>query len=158
MKKGIIIWVWVLVTFTSSLVLGNDQTKSPRFINPFLTPEEEMKELGIKPPKEKKVEIQSLKKLKLTGIIYGEEKVAIINSGFYKEGDEIEGFKIKEIKPLSVILIWDSQEAELKLVHVLAVTEKEKEQKEKIQGDKSEELLEEVEEIQKIRNVFRKNQ
>ena len=154
MKKGVIIWVWVLVISTS-LVFGNDVTKSPRFINPFLTPEEEMKELGIKPPKEKKIEIQSLKKLKLTGIIYGEEKVAIINSGFYKEGDEIEGLKIKEIKPLSVVLTWDSQEAELKLVHVLDVTEEEKEKKEKIQGDRSEDLLEEVEEIQKTRDIFR---
>lgn len=155
MKRRIIIWIWVLVISTSS-VFGNDNTKSPRFINPFLTPEEEMKELGIKPPEEKKIETRSLKKLKLTGIIYGEEKVAIINSGFYKEGDEIEGFKIKEIKPLSVILTWDSQEAELKLVHVLAVTREEKEKGEKIKGATSdEELLEQIEEIQKTRDIFR---
>ncbi len=142
MKKGIIILV--LVIMFPLLLFSNDQTKSPRFINPFLTPEEEMKELGIKPPKEKKIEIQSLKKLKLTGIIYGEEKVAIINSGFYKEGDEVEGFKIKEIKPLSVILTWDGQEAELKLVHVLAVAEKKKEKKEvKSQGEQIEKALEE---------------
>jgi len=126
-------------------VLCAEQAKSPKFINPFLTPEEEMKELGIKPPAEKKLEMDSLKRLKLTGIIYGEDKIAIINSGFYKEGDKIDSFKIKEIKPLSVVLTWDNQEVELKLVHVLAVSEKGKTQQErktlKSQGEQIEEAL-----------------
>jgi hypothetical protein len=145
--SGII--VLFVFTLTPSLFAKNGKTSSPKFMNPFLTPEEEMKELGIKPPVEKKVELVSLKKLRLTGIIYGEEKIAIINSGFYKEGDEIAGFKIKEIKPLSVILSWDSQEAELKLVHVLAVGEtgkkeqKEKEKKKTTQGEEIEKALEE---------------
>lgn len=149
-SEMIVLFVFI---FTPSLFATDGETASPKFINPFLTPEEEMKELGIKPPVEKKVELASLKKLKLTGIIYGQEKIAIINSGFYKEGDEIAGFKIKEIKPLSVIIAWDHQEEELKLEHVLAVTEKKGEKGDKAvqesQGGHLDEINKFLEELQK---------
>lgn len=89
-----------------------------------------MEELGITPPPEKVKEIPTPEELKLTGILYGERKIAIINSRFYTEGDKIGALEIKEIKPLSVILVANGKEFELKLKHVLAVSEKEEEHQE----------------------------
>jgi len=91
--------------------------------NPFLTLEEEMKILGISPDKSKERTVVPLERLSLSGIIYGERKIAIINSEFYGEGDTIGDFTIDKIKPLSVVLKTERREYELKLKHVLAVSE-----------------------------------
>ncbi|MDP8217006.1 MAG: hypothetical protein P9L98_06835 [Candidatus Kaelpia imicola] len=90
-----------------------------------------MKILGIKPTKAKGRKIIPLEKLNLSGIIYGEKKIAIINSEFYNEGDLIGNFTIKKIEPLSVILNTERREYELKLKHVLAAVKEPKEDLEK---------------------------
>ena len=102
------------------------EEKEPRLRNPFLTPEEEMKVLGIKPTQEKGRTIIPLEKLNLSGIMYGKIKIVIINSEFYSEGDLVGNFTVKKIKPLSVILNTERREYELKLKHVLATKEKPK--------------------------------
>jgi hypothetical protein len=90
-----------------------------RLRNPFLTSEEEMRVLGIRPEKEKT--IIPLEKLNLSGIMSGDKKIAIINSEFYTEGDSVGNFTVKEIRPLSVILATDRNEYELKLKDVLTI-------------------------------------
>lgn len=139
--KKIFLFIFLLLSSWPSLLLS--QEKLPELKNPFLTPEEEMKELGIKSPAKFK-EVIPLKELKLTGIIYGEQKFAIINSNFYTEGDSIGNFVIKEIKPLSIVLVGEEKEVELKLKHILAVSEA-KVEKEKPEQQKEEESLEEEE-------------
>ncbi|MDP8253540.1 MAG: hypothetical protein P9X27_03970 [Candidatus Kaelpia aquatica] len=86
-----------------------------------------MKILGIKPTQEKGQKIIPLEKLNLSGIIYGEKKLAIINSEFYSEGDLVGNFTVKKIGPLSVTLNTERREYELKLRHVLAVAKEPKE-------------------------------
>ncbi len=121
MNKYCLVFILVLLVSVSNTSFA--QEKSFRVRNPFLTPEEEMNELGIKIPKKKGMEMLSLKNLQLTAIIYGEKKIAIINSEFYVKGDSIANFTVKEIKPLSVVLDFDKREFELKLPHILAVKE-----------------------------------
>jgi molecular chaperone DnaK (HSP70) len=97
------------------------QEEGSRLRNPFLTSEEEMRVLGIKPEKEREKTIIPLEKLNLSGIMSGDKKIAIINSEFYTEGDTVGNFTIKEIRPLSVILATDRNEYELELKDVLAI-------------------------------------
>ena len=123
MKKSFLVFfVLIILSMVYPFKEAFSQEKAPYLRNPFLTPEEEMKERGIKPSKTKTRENIPLQKLNLSGIIYGEKKIAIINSEFYTEGDTISNFTIKEIKLLSVILKTDVREMELKLKHVLAAS------------------------------------
>ncbi|MDP8234308.1 MAG: hypothetical protein P9M06_05865 [Candidatus Saelkia tenebricola] len=122
MKKSFFIFfVLIILLILYSFKEAFSQEKASYLRNPFLTQKEEMKELGIKPTEKKTKENIPLQKLNLSAIVYGEKKVAIINSEFYIEGDIVGNFTIKEIKPLSIILKTDLKEMELKLKHVLAV-------------------------------------
>ena len=115
----VLIFLLLLYSFKEAYA----EEKEIRLRNPFLTSEEEMKVLGIKPTKEKELNIIPLEKLNLSGIIYGEKKIAIINSEFYNEGNLIGSFTIKKINPSSVILNTERREYELNLKHVLATAE-----------------------------------
>lgn len=138
---------------------ATSEEKPQAIRNPFLTPEEEMRELGIKPMR--KEEVIPFTGLELTGIFYRVEgeRFAIINSEFYKEGDTIGDFTIKEIKPLSIIVVTDSKERELKLKHILAITPAEEKKPEPGLEPIIEEegLIKELEKRQqKSREIFKK--
>lgn len=124
-KNTFFVLIFLLLLYSFKEV--HSQEKEPRLRNPFLTSEEEMKILGIKPTQEKGQKIIPLEKLNLSGIIYGEKKLAIINSEFYSEGDLVGNFTVKKIGPLSVTLNTERREYELKLRHVLAVAKEPKE-------------------------------
>jgi type II secretory pathway component PulC len=127
MKAIIFFFLFLFSSFSS---FGQKVKSIPQ--NPFLTTEEEMREKGIKPiRKKKKVELSGLK---LTGIFYSpEKKIAIINSEFYTEGDEIGNFKIEKIEHERIILSDGRREEELRLRNVLA-PEEEKEKKKEEKG------------------------
>ncbi|MDD5613574.1 MAG: hypothetical protein PHQ54_00695 [Candidatus Omnitrophica bacterium] len=118
-----IFFILLLLLIVYSFRESYAQEKERGLRNPFLTLEEEMKILGISPDKSKERTVVPLERLSLSGIIYGDKKIAIINSEFYNEGDTIGDFTVEKIKPLSVVLKTERREYELKLKHVLAVSE-----------------------------------
>ncbi len=80
--------------------------------NPFKMPSIIMLTLNSKDTPSQKNDIKSLlNSLVLSGILNNE--VAIINHQFYRVGDEVKIFKIKEIKPNNVILTANGKDYEL---------------------------------------------
>lgn len=146
MSKKLFLLFLIIIISLAVTIDSFAQKRGKFFNNPFLTSEEEMRERGIKPLQKIKLKIE-LSQLKLTGIFFSEEKkFAIINSNFYTEGDEIGNYRIERIERERIILSDGERKEELKLKHVLEVSEKEQELQEEKEEQAKEELAEEKEE------------
>jgi len=87
--------------------------------DPFIIIEKDLADIERKFSAKTELKRPELSQLKLTGIIFAKENsadnYAVITDQLLRVGDQIFGFKVKEIRPNSVILKWENQEFILEL-------------------------------------------